>query len=204
MTTSRSERRRRAGRERRARQERLAARAVAPDRPLVWRAGRGGRIAGAACYLLFALYMAHPGPATPGALFFAAWSSLVAAWVCCRLALWRVTADRDGVYVRRMWSTRFLRWSVISRVDLRHDGVLEFTGPESPLLTGMFAPPWLSRLTGRSESAGEAAADTLTVMAAHEHLRPTAKSPSPTRTGFALWAVPLGLTLLLTTALGHL
>lgn len=88
--------------------------------------------------------LAHP---EPGDLFFAAWTSLVAAWIMCRFSMWRITADRSGVYVRRMWSTRFIAWSVIGRVVLRRDGLLEFLGPQESPMAGLFLPPWLARLS---------------------------------------------------------
>jgi hypothetical protein len=36
-----------------------------------------------------------------GILFFAVWTSLVAAYLCCHLGLWRVTADQNSVHMRR-------------------------------------------------------------------------------------------------------
>ncbi|MFF8382929.1 hypothetical protein [Streptomyces kanasensis] len=128
-----------------------------------------------------------------GAFLFAVWTSLVLAWVVCRLALWRVTADRDGIHVRRMWSTRFLAWPVVGRVELRHDGLLEFFGPRGSTLAGTFAPPWLSRLT-RRDCAGRQAADLLTAMSLHPHLRPAGQvSRRSARAGFVRWAVPLAV-----------
>ncbi|MCZ9347593.1 PH domain-containing protein, partial [Streptomyces sp. TRM76130] len=75
-------------------------------------------------------------------MFFAVWTSLVAGWLCCRLGLWRLTADRDGVHIRRMWTVTFLPWSKIERVELRRDGMLEFVGPTRTPLAGLFLPSW--------------------------------------------------------------
>ncbi len=154
---------------------------AAPEVPLVWGAGWGGRATAAAWCVVFVVLADQPSGAglahpQPGHLISALWSSLVVGWLCSWLALWRITADRDGVYIRRLWSTRFLPWSTISRVEMRHDGQLEFFGPEKEPMAGLFAPPWLSRVVRRSGRGGQAAADTLTAIARHSHLRPTAQA----------------------------
>ncbi len=200
MPTARAgERRRLVRRERRARRQELAAVLDAPQAPLTWRAGWRGKALGAVLCLVFVTLLEYPDGASlahprPSALVFALWTPLALAWFCCRLGVWRITADRDGVHVRRMWRTRFLAWSVIRHVELRHDGSLEFFGPSSPEpMAGSFAPAWLVRRTGRGTGAD--AADLLTVMAEHPHLRPAEQAPPVP--GFARWAVPLAVALFL-------
>ncbi|WP_228980248.1 PH domain-containing protein [Streptomyces sp. DH12] len=186
-----------ARRAKRARVALLAASATAPPEPVRWGAGWGGRVCGAVVFAVYVASVHRPEGAglarpEPGAFLFALWTSLVLAWAVCRLALWRVTADRDGIHVRRMWSTRLLAWPVVGRVDLRHDGVLECFGPRGSTLFGTFAPPWLARLA-RRDCPGQRAADLLTAMSLHPHLRPTGRVPRrAARAGFARWALPLG------------
>lgn len=187
-------------RERRLRIAELAAGLEAPSAPLVWRAGWPGRIAATGAGVLFValvdrppgVSLAHP---QPGALLFAVWTSVVAAWLCCRLCLWRITADRDGVYIRRLWQVKHLPWSVIGRVELRNDGLLEFFGAGVEPMAGLFAPPWASRLSG-DRGSGVRAADMLTVLALHADLRPRAQAGRTlTGSAFVWWALPLAVVL---------
>lgn len=104
-----------------------------PSEPYVWRAGWPARVAAAGACLLFVVLAERPHGGTPadprpGAVFFAVWTSLVVGWLCCRVGLWRTTADRDGAHIRRMWAVTFLPWSEIGRAELRRDGLLEFVG----------------------------------------------------------------------------
>ncbi len=168
--------------------------------PLVWRAGWPGWIAAAGAGMLFVAFVDRPPGASlahpqPGALLFAVWTSVVAAWLCCRLCLWRITADRDGVYIRRLWTVKYLPWSVIGRVELRNDGLLEFFGPGVEPMAGLFMPPWGSRLSGH-RGTGVRAADMLTVLALHAELRPRAQADRTlTGVAFARWALPLAVVL---------
>lgn len=202
MRTDRAERRRQARGERRARVEQLAGTMAAPGVPLVWGAGWGGRGTAAVWCVVFVVLTDLPAGASlahpqPGHLIAVLWALLVVGWPCSWLALWRITADRDGVYIRRLWSSRFLPWSVISRVEMRHDGQLEFFGPEKEPMAGLFAPPWLRRVVRRSGGGGgQAAADTLTAMTQHGHLRPTAQAERALiGSGLVRWAVPLAVGL---------
>ncbi|MFH9981174.1 hypothetical protein ACH4ND_18350 [Streptomyces sp. NPDC017179] len=202
MRAVRAERRRQARKQRRERVEELAGAMTAPQAPLVWRAGWRGKAAAAVVCALFVTLAEHPAGAglahpRPGDLLFAVWSSLFMGWVICVLALWRVTADQDGVYIRRLWSARLLPWSTITRVEMRHDGQLEFFGRHTPEpLAGLFAPPWMGRVA--RSGRGSRAADTLSAMALHDDLRPAVRvERRPARTGFAPWIVLLGVVLYL-------
>ncbi|OIJ99200.1 hypothetical protein [Streptomyces colonosanans] len=209
MRTVRRERQRQARKERRARVEKLAEAMTAPEAPLVWGAGWRGRVTGAAMAVVFVVLDYPPGRASlahpqPGPLAQALWAWVVFAVPCCWFALWRITADRDGVYIRRMWSTRFLPWSRINHVEMRPDAQLGFIGPGTePKVAGLFAPPWLIRATGRF-GTGAQAADTLTAMAQHSHLRPTAQAGQAlTAGGVARWAALLAPVLFLAGGFLH-
>ncbi|MFB7324089.1 PH domain-containing protein [Streptomyces sp. NPDC056190] len=201
MRAGRGERARQTRKERRDRVEELAGVMTAPEAPLVWRAGWRGRATGAVICAVFVALTEHPAEASlahpqPGALLYALWTSLVVGFPCCWFALWRVTADRDGVYIRRLWSTRLLPWSTITRVEMRRDGQLEFFGRTPEPMAGLFAPPWMSRVA-RSDR-GSRAADTLSAMALHGDLRPTARvERGLTGTGLAPWIILLGVALYL-------
>ncbi|WP_437074629.1 hypothetical protein [Streptomyces sp. enrichment culture] len=186
----------------------LAARMETPSAPVVWRAGWGGRLAAAVFCGLFVAFVDRPDGGTlttsrPGALFFAVWTSLVAAWVCCRLALWRVTADHDGVHLRGMWTVRLIPWSKIGRVELRNDGLLEFVVRDGEPMGGLFLPAWAGRLLRRS-SRGTRTADVLTVLAHHAELRPTSSATPATKgSAFAGRALPMAAVLYAVTELLH-
>ncbi|WP_284574602.1 hypothetical protein [Streptomyces sp. 2P-4] len=176
--------------------------------PLVWRAGSTARIAAALWCAVFVVSTVPPAGGSladpsAGGLVAAAWTSLVAGWVACRLALWRITADGDGIRFNRMWSTAVMPWSAISHAEARRDGFLEFVGPAGEPMGGLFRPPWLSRLLGRPDDAGEAA-DTLTALALHPWLRPSVRvGRTLTDTPYARWAVPLGILLCIARDLVH-
>jgi hypothetical protein len=88
-----------------------------------------------------------------------------------------------------------LPWSLIDRVELRNDGLLEFFGPGADPMAGLFMPPWASRLTGH-RGTGARAADMLTVLAHHADLRPGAQADRTlTGTAFASWALPMAVVL---------
>ncbi|MFI2369403.1 hypothetical protein [Streptomyces sp. NPDC018833] len=139
----------------------------------------------------------------PGSLVFAGWTSVVAAWVCCRLGMWRVAADREGVHVRRFWAVRCIPWSAIGHVELRRDGFLGFSGPEAEVLAGSFLPPWANRLLRRT-SHGSHVADTLTVLSRHPELRPQGQAVrAVTGVAFVWWVLPLAVVLFAATEILH-
>ncbi|MER6618535.1 PH domain-containing protein [Streptomyces xantholiticus] len=159
--------------------EELAADMEAAPVPLVWRASLPGRGAAVGWCAVFVAFVNRPAGGVltdpqPGSLVFSALTSVVAAWVCCRLGMWRVAADREGVHVRRFRAVRCIPWSAIGHVELRRDGFLGFSGPETEALAGSFLPPWANRLLRRT-SHGTHVADTLTVLARHPELRPQAR-----------------------------
>ncbi|MFJ3921751.1 hypothetical protein [Streptomyces sp. NPDC090022] len=186
----------------------LAAAMGRPMEPLVWRSGSTARITAALWCVMFVVSTVPPAGGSlsdpsAGGLVVAVWTSLLAGWAACRLALWRVTADGDGVRFNRMWSTSFTPWRAISHVEARRDGLLEMVGPAGEPMGGLFRPPWLSRLLGRPDDVGEAA-DTLTALALHPRLRPSDRARRAlTDAPYARWAVPLGILLCIARDLVH-
>ncbi|GAA3619495.1 PH domain-containing protein [Streptomyces chitinivorans] len=123
------------------------------------------------------------------------WAALVWAWLCCRMALWRITADADGVRMRRWLRPRRLPWDRIHTVEHRRDGALEFVAADGErAIAGAFAPPALLRPL-RLSATRRRAADRLALMARHPELRPP-RAATGREVGLPLlvWsAVPLGL-----------
>lgn len=191
--TARRDDRRRRHRIREQRLTVLARETAPPAVPPSWHAGWGGRVIAALWCVQFLWFVVRPVGAeeadnTPGDWIFLVWASLVATWVACRVGMWRVSAGRSGVWIRRFWTVTFLPWQQVSRVDMRRDGLLEFfDGGEQPM-AGLYGPAWLNRFLGRPD-AGQRAADILTIMSRHPHLRPGTDPDRRLRgTPFAVWS----------------
>lgn len=175
----------------------LAQESLPPDAPPSWHAGWGGRVLAVLWWVQFLWFVVRPvigtkTENTPGDWIFLFWASLVATWVACRMGMWRVSAGRSGVWIRRFWTVTFLPWQQISRVDMRRDGLLEFFDGHKQPMAGLYGPAWLNRVLGRPD-AGQRAADILTIMSRHPHLRPGTDPDRRLRgTPFAVWS-PLTL-----------
>lgn len=171
----------------------LARETAPPPTPPSWRAGRGGRVLAVLWGAQFLWFVVRPAAeeearATPGDWIFLFWASLVATWVGCRLGMWRVTAGRSGVWIRRFRTVVFLPWQEISRVDMRRDGLLEFFDGHRQPMAGLYGPAWLNRILRRPD-AGQRTADLLTVMARHPRLRPGTDPDRRLRSRpFAVWS----------------
>ncbi|MFG3308536.1 hypothetical protein [Streptomyces wuyuanensis] len=195
MSTSSSRRRIRA-RERRLRQAALAAQAAPPDTPLTWGAGWGSR----ALALTWLVQQVLIGPFsydrdvtqfTAVDWFFRIWALAVSGWILGRLAAWKVTADRDGLWIPRLWGIQRIPWDRTGEAICRKDGSVTVHNRT----LGPFFPPTLARRLRRPATA-EAVADHLTIMARHPHLRPTtAASRSARGLAYAAWTpLPLVVT----------
>ncbi|MFI6106312.1 hypothetical protein [Streptomyces sp. NPDC051310] len=139
----------------------------------------------------------------PGSLFFAAWTSVVAAWVGCRLGMWRVAADRQGVHVSRFWAVRCVPWSAMGHVELRRDGLLEFAGPclEHP---GRLFAAAMGKPSARSIQPRTRMADTLTVFSLYPGLRSQSRADRAAKgTAFAWWGLPLAVVLFAAAEIRH-
>jgi hypothetical protein len=110
---------------------------------------------------------------SPGDWIALAWGVSFWAYLSSRLAMWRVVADRDGVWVRGFLWVRHLSWDGVRLVELRRDGVLEFwgRGDEDAVRAGAFVPPVVYHRL-RIRTAGPRLADLFTLMARHPELRP--------------------------------
>lgn len=188
---------------RRIREQRLtvpAQESLRPEAPPRWHAGWGGRVLAVLWGVQFLWFVVRPvietkAENTPGDRISLLWTSLVATWVACRVGMWRVSAGRSGVWIRRFWTVTFLPWQQISRVDMRRDGLLDFFDGHKQPMAGLYGPAWLNRVLGRPD-AGQRTADILTVMARHPHLRP-GTDPDRRLRGrpFAVWS-PLPLSVI--------
>ncbi|MFJ4849146.1 hypothetical protein [Streptomyces sp. NPDC088733] len=89
------------------------------------------------------------------------------------LIRWRITADADGLWIRRYWKSRLVPWAEVSRVDRTSGGdlvVRRTKGLDDLRLDNVSSPRW-ERLRRRPSPATHAAAE-LTAMVRHPELRP--------------------------------
>lgn len=192
----RRERRRARAREDRARQEAQAATTAPADAPLVWGAGVGCRVL--ATLWLGQLVLLSPfaygtdlAGLTAVEWLLRLWTLSVALWIFARLGAWRVTADRDGVAVPRLFTVERLPWDEVGKAVARRDGCVHV----GSRITGPFLPAPLARLLRRPDGA-RAMADHLTIMVRNPELRPTERAGARTRVRpYAVWA-PLPLAVL--------
>ncbi|MBD2828611.1 hypothetical protein ID875_10185 [Streptomyces globisporus] len=112
------------------------------------------------------------------------WTLSVALWIFARLGAWRVTADRDGVAVPRLFTVERLPWDEVGKAVARRDGCVHV----GSRITGPFLPAPLARLLRRPDGA-RAMADHLTIMVRNPELRPTERADARTRVRpYAVWA----------------
>lgn len=90
---------------------------------------------------------------------------------------WRITADREGLWVAGAWRVRRVPWDVITSVRHSEDGirVRVARGDSVDLSPTGFA--WLERRLGR-EPVADRAADELRALLLHPELRPPAEAPA--------------------------
>ncbi len=150
-----------------------------PDAPLVWGAGVGCRVL--ATLWLGQLVLLSPfaygtdlAGLTAMEWLLRLWTLSVALWIFARLGAWRVTADRDGVAVPRLFTVERLPWDEVGKVVARRDGCVHV----GSRITGPFLPAPLARLLRRPDGA-RAMADHLTIMVRNPELRPTERSVAP-------------------------
>ncbi|MFJ5213399.1 hypothetical protein ACIP98_01645 [Streptomyces sp. NPDC088354] len=143
--------------------------------PVRWQGGPVARAGGGLTLLALGAV-----PAVPGFLGDNWWH-----WILCvvgtvtigsdavGLIRWRVTADADGLWVRRSWRTRHVPWSEVTRVDRTSGGdlVVRRTNGLDDLRLGSVGDPRWERLRGRPSPATRAAAE-LTAMIRDPELRP--------------------------------
>ncbi|PVC65081.1 hypothetical protein DBP15_21765 [Streptomyces sp. CS065A] len=109
------------------------------------------------------------------------WLPLGLPWLVSAVATaltWRITADRDGLWVTGAWRVRRVAWDAITSVRDAGDGIRVGTGEGHPDVelspTGW---PWLERRLGREPYAVRAAGEARALVLRPE-LRPTEEAPT--------------------------
>ncbi|WP_308340491.1 hypothetical protein [Streptomyces sp. ISL-112] len=91
---------------------------------------------------------------------------------------WRITADRDGLWVTGAWRVRRVEWGAITAVHHSEDGISVGTGKNHPDVelspTGW---AWLERRSGRDPYAVRVA-DEVGALLLHPELRPAEEAPT--------------------------
>ncbi len=105
------------------------------------------------------------------------WLFLIAGvpWLVTAVATaltWRITADRDGLWVTGAWRVRRVPWDVITSVRHSADSIRVGRAKDDSFEVSPAGFAWLERRLGR-EPAAERAADELRALLLHPELRPT-------------------------------
>ncbi|MFC7989998.1 hypothetical protein ACFUV2_11915 [Streptomyces pilosus] len=104
------------------------------------------------------------------------WLFLIAGvpWLVTAVATaltWRITADRDGLWVTGAWRVRRVPWDVITSVRHSEDGIHVGRAKDDSVDLSPTGFAWLERRLGR-EPAAERVADELRALLLHPELRP--------------------------------
>ncbi|MFP1662539.1 hypothetical protein ACLCDR_13890 [Streptomyces cavourensis] len=109
------------------------------------------------------------------------WLVIGLPWLMTAVATaltWRITADRDGLWVTGAWRVRRIEWDAITAVRHSEDGIRIGTGKGSDNVelspTGW---AWLERRLGR-EPYAERAAEELRALQLSPELRPAEEAPA--------------------------
>lgn len=109
------------------------------------------------------------------------WLPLALPWLVSAVSTaltWRITADRDGLWVTGAWRVRQLPWDAITAVRHSEDGIRVGTGKDHPNIelspTGW---AWLERRLGREPYAVRAAEEVRALLLRPE-LRPAEEAPT--------------------------
>ncbi|MFH9178257.1 hypothetical protein [Streptomyces albogriseolus] len=110
------------------------------------------------------------------------WLWLVPAlpWLLTSVATaltWRITADRDGLWVTGAWRVRRVPWDVITSVRHHEDGIRVGRAKDSSVDLSPTGWAWLERRTGR-EPGAERVADEVRALLHRPDLRPDAEAGS--------------------------
>ncbi|MFD3976129.1 hypothetical protein [Streptomyces cyaneofuscatus] len=109
------------------------------------------------------------------------WLPVALSWLISTVATtltWRITADRDGLWVTGAWRVRRVEWDAITSVRHHEDGIRIGTGKGHPDVD--LAPTgwaWLERRLGREPYAVRAADEVRALHLAPE-LRPAEEAPA--------------------------
>ncbi|MEU9550682.1 hypothetical protein AB0D88_16795 [Streptomyces werraensis] len=110
------------------------------------------------------------------------WLWLVPAlpWLLTSVATaltWRITADRDGLWMTGAWRVRRVPWDVITSVRHHEDGIRVGRAKDSSVDLSPTGWAWLERRTGR-EPGAERVADEVRALLHRPDLRPDAEATS--------------------------
>lgn len=90
---------------------------------------------------------------------------------------WRITADRDGLWVAGAWRVRRVPWDVITSVRHSEDGIRVGVAKDDSVDLSPTGFAWLERRLGR-EPAADRVADELRALLLHPGLRPSTEAPA--------------------------
>ncbi|BFO15039.1 hypothetical protein SHKM778_14270 [Streptomyces sp. KM77-8] len=112
------------------------------------------------------------------------WSWLVmaagAVWLVTSVATalsWRITADRDGLWVTGAWRVRRIPWTVITSVRHTDDAIRVGRAKDSSVDISPVGWAWLERRLGH-EPGAERAADEIRALSLRPELRPEEEAPA--------------------------
>ncbi|WP_157865031.1 hypothetical protein [Streptomyces prasinopilosus] len=108
------------------------------------------------------------------------WPALGLPWLVTAVATaltWRITADRDGLWVTGAWRVRRVPWDVITSVRHSDDGIRVERAEGSPVGISPTGWAWLERRTGREPRAGRAVEEVRALLLRPE-LRPLEEAPT--------------------------
>ncbi|WP_234363782.1 MULTISPECIES: hypothetical protein [unclassified Streptomyces] len=107
---------------------------------------------------------------------------------------WRITADRDGLWVTGAWRVRRVPWSVITSVHHSDDGIRIGRAEDSSVELSPTGWAWLERRLGREPHAVRTAEE-LRALLLHPELRPLEEAPAGRQ------GIPVGPPLVAVSAL---
>ncbi|WP_030206306.1 hypothetical protein [Streptomyces bikiniensis] len=134
------------------------------------------------------------------------WLAVSLPWLVTAVATaltWRITADRDGLWVTGAWRVRRVPWNVITSVHHSADGIRVGRAEDSSVELSPTGWAWLEHRLGREPHAVRTAEE-LRVLLLHPELRPLEEAPvgrqgvpvgPPLAALSALWGVAVLLLL---------
>ncbi|WP_435609817.1 hypothetical protein [Streptomyces sp. C10-9-1] len=108
------------------------------------------------------------------------WLAVVLPWMVTAVATalgWRVTADRDGLWVTGAWRVRRVPWHAIVSVRHSEDGIRVDRAEDSSVELSPTGWAWLERRLGREPHAPRAAEE-LGLLLLRPELRPSQEAPT--------------------------
>ncbi|GAB3179499.1 hypothetical protein GCM10027162_32090 [Streptomyces incanus] len=125
------------------------------------------------------------------------WPAVGLPWLVTAVATaltWRITADRDGLWVTGAWRVRRIPWSGITSVRHSDDSIRIDRAKDSPVELSLTGWAWLERRLGREPRAGRAVEEVRALLLRPE-LRPLEEAPTG-RQGMAVGPPLVALSVL--------